>query len=349
MRKTLRNNPDADAVDTQPEAQAAADNTKVFALSDLLGRNISGLPVLVILVIGLSLATDTFLTGTNLDNLGRQVSIYAIIAIGQLLVILTAGIDLSVGSVVGLSGVLTAKMVFETATVGSTVTAIVIGLLAGAVVGLVNGVLVAVLKMPPFIVTLGMLGVARGVTLLSTGGRTIQPLPDGFQAIAGGSFLGAANLIWITILIVLIVGFALRRTVWGRYIYAVGSNAESARLSGVPVKAVLVSVYTIGGLLAGVGGILLASRLGNGVPTSGTGYELQAIAACVIGGASLFGARGTALGALFGALIVGLLNNGGTLLNIDPFWLQIAIGALILIAVGIDQLRGRRPGIRSGQ
>ena len=325
---------------TEPGAQT--EDEKVFGLGDLLGRNISGLPVLAILVLGLSLATDTFLTGTNLDNLGRQVSIYAIIAIGQLLVILTAGIDLSVGSLVGLSGVLTAKMVFETTSSGSLLTAILVGLAAGLLAGVINGVLVAVLKMPPFIVTLGMLGMARGVTLLSTGGRTVQPLPEDFQNIAGGSFLHVANLIWITLVIVAAVGFALRRTVWGRYVYAVGSNAESARLSGVPVRAVLISVYALSGLLAGVGGILLASRLGNGVPTSGTGYELQAIAACVIGGASLFGARGTALGALLGALIVGLLNNGGTLLNIDPFWLQVAIGALILIAVGLDQLQARR-------
>lgn len=330
-------------------AEQPGSEEQILTLRELFGRNISGLPVLAILVIGLSLTTNTFLTGTNLDNLGRQVSIYAIIAIGQLLVILTAGIDLSVGSVVGLSGVLTAKLVFETASAGSTLTAILIGLAAGALAGVINGVLVAVFKMPPFIVTLGMLGVARGITLLSTGGRTIQPLPDGFQNIAGGSFLHVANLIWITVVLALVVGFALRRTVWGRYVYAVGSNAESARLSGVPVRGVLLSVYALSGLLAGFGGILLASRLGNGVPTSGTGYELQAIAACVIGGASLFGARGTALGALLGALIVGLLNNGGTLLNIDPFWLQVAIGALILIAVGLDQLQARRPARASAK
>jgi ribose transport system permease protein len=325
-----------------PEAETATQG-QVLSLGGMFGRNISGLPILALLVIGLSLATDTFLTGTNLDNLGRQVSIYAIIAIGQLLVILTAGIDLSVGSLVGLSGVITAKMVFETSSASNVLLAILVGLAVGALVGTCSGVLVAVFKMPPFIVTLGMLGIARGITLVSTGGRTIQPLPDGFQNIAGGSTLHVANLIWITLIIALAVGFALRRTVWGRYVYAVGSNAESARLSGVPVRGVLISVYALSGLLAGFGGILLASRLGNGVPTAGTGYELQAIAACVIGGASLFGARGTAIGALFGALIVGLLNNGGTLLNIDPFWLQVAIGALILIAVGLDQLQSRRP------
>jgi ribose transport system permease protein len=183
---------------------------------------------------------------------------------------------------------------------------------------------------------------ARGLTLLYTDGRTIQPLPDSFTRIAGGELLGVANLIWLTAVIALVVGFMLRRTVWGRYIYAVGSNQESARLTGVPVKRVLVSVYALSGTLAALGGVLLASRLANGVPTAGNGYELQAIAACVIGGASLFGARGSALGALVGALIVGLLNNGGTLLGVDPFWLQVAIGALILVAVGLDQLQGWR-------
>lgn len=322
---------------------------QVLTLGDLLGRGVSGLPVLVLLALALSLATDTFLTGTNLDNLGRQVSIFAIIAIGQLLVILTAGIDLSVGSVVGLSGVISASVVFEATAGGQVVLAVLLALLAGAVVGAVNGVLVSVLRMPAFIVTLAGLGIARGATLLITGGRTVQPLPPAFQEIAGGTTLGIANLIWIMLIVAAAVAFALRRTVWGRYVYAVGSNAESARLSGVPVRPVLVSVYAISGLLAGLGGILLASRLGNGVPTSGTGYELQAIAACVIGGASLFGAKGTAVGALLGAVIVGLLNNGGTLLGIDPFWLQIAIGVLILVAVGLDQLNARRAPAPRGE
>ncbi|WP_255953689.1 ABC transporter permease [Streptomyces odontomachi] len=319
------------------------DEQEPLGLRELLGRNISGVPILALLVIGLSLSTDTFLTGTNLDNLGRQVSIYAIIALGELLVILTAGIDLSVGSVAGLAGVVAAKTVFETSSGGATLGAIVLGLLVGAAAGAVNGALVAFFRMPPFIVTLGMLGAARGLTLVYTHGRTIQPLPDAFQEIAGGATLHVANLIWLTLIIALAVGFALHRTVWGRYVYAVGSNAESARLSGVPVRGVLVSVYALSGLVAGFGGILLASRLGNGVPTSGTGYELQAIAACVIGGASLFGARGTAVGALLGTIIVGLLNNGGTLLAIDPFWLQVVIGALMVIAVGLDQLQSRRP------
>jgi len=197
--------------------------------------------------------------------------------------------------------------------------------------------LYAFLRIPPFIATLGVMGIARGITLLLSGGRTIQPLPKEFEGIADGSLFGVANLIWITLIVVVLGSVLLTQTTWGRYVHAVGSNEESARLSGVPVKTVLISVYTVSGLLAALGGVLLASRLNNGVPTAGTGYELQAIAACVIGGASLFGARGTAVGTLIGALIVGMLNDGGSLLGIDPFWLQIAIGALILIAVAIGQ------------
>jgi ribose transport system permease protein len=332
---------------TIPPTKREPSPDEILGLRDVLGREMSGVPVLLLFVLILSLATDTFLTGVNLDNLGRQVSIYAIIAIGQLLVILTAGIDLSVGSVVGLSGVIVAQAVFDVTSTVGVLPAVLLALFAGAVAGAVNGVLVAVVRMPPFIVTLGMLGIARGLTLLYTGGRTIQPLPAPFTEIAGGQFLGIANLIWLTALVLGVTAFALRRTLWGRYVYAVGSNAESARLAGVPVRGVLISVYTLSGLLAALGGILLASRLGNGVPTAGTGYELQAIAACVIGGASLFGARGTALGALVGALIVGLLNNGGTLLGIDPFWLQAAIGLLVLVAVALDMLQGRRFRLRA--
>ncbi|PRX97268.1 ABC transporter permease [Allonocardiopsis opalescens] len=332
---------------TGPGAQPATEKREpgpdeILTARDLLGRGLNGIPVLIVLVVALSLATDSFLTLNNLDNLARQMSIYAIIAMGQLLVILTRGIDLSVGSVVGLSGVIAAITVFETSGGLPVVWAVVLALLVSAAVGAVNGLLVAVLKMPPFIVTLGFMGIARGLTLLLSGGRTVQPLPEEFSAIANGSILGITNLFWVTLVVLVVLSFALHRTVWGRYVYAVGSSPESARLAGVPVNAVQISVFTLSGLLAGVAGVLLASRLSNGVPTAGTSYELDAIAACVIGGASLFGARGTALGAFLGALIVGILNNGGTLLGIDPFYLQIAIGALILVAVAMDQLQAIR-------
>jgi ribose transport system permease protein len=322
------------AAEEQPE-------DRVIGFGDVFGRDAGGLIVLLVLFGALTLASDEFLTGNNLANLARQVSIFGIIAVGQLLVILTAGIDLSVGSVLGLSGAVTAELLVH----GSGILpAIAGGLLVGVAAGLVSGVLVAHAKLPPFIVTLGMLGIARGVVLVLTDATTVQPLPSGFADIANGSFLGLPNLLWMFVVVAVLVAFVLRRTVFGRYVYAVGSNPESARLSGVPVRRVLICVYAIAGLLAAFGGVLLTSRLNAGIPTAGTGYELNAIAACVIGGASLFGAKGGAFGAAAGALIVGVLNNGGNLLAINPFYLQIIIGALILIAVSFDQLQGRLLG-----
>jgi ribose transport system permease protein len=311
---------------------------RVITFGDVFGRDAGGVIVLLVLFGGMTLLSDQFLTPDNLANLARQVAIFGIIAVGQLLVILTAGIDLSVGSVLGLSGCVTAELLF---TGSPIIVAILAGLLVALVCGLINGLLVAYANLPPFIVTLGMLGIARGVVLVFTDASTIQPLPESFSNLANGTLLGIPNLLWIFVIITVVVAFVLRRTVFGRYIYAIGSNPESARLAGVPVKTMLVAVYSLAGLLAGVGGVLFTSRLNAGIPTAGTGYELNAIAACVIGGASLFGAKGGAFGAATGALIVATLNNGGNLLAINAFYLQIIIGLLILIAVFFDQWRGR--------
>jgi ribose transport system permease protein len=323
-----------------PGGGAAAEREeRVLGFGDVFGRDAGGLIVLLVLFGALTLASDEFLTGNNLANLARQVAIFGIIAVGQLLVILTAGIDLSVGSVLGLTGCVSAELLVHGWNVPL---AILAGLLVGAGLGVFNGGLVAYAKLPPFIVTLGMLGIARGVVLVMTNASTIQPLPNSFGDIANGDFLGLPNLLWMFAAVAVIAAFVLRRTVFGRYVYAVGSNPESARLAGVPVTAVLVAVYAISGLLAGVGGVLFTSRLNAGIPTAGTGYELNAIAACVIGGASLFGAKGGAFGAAAGALIVGTLNNGGNLLAVNAFYLQIIIGALILVAVFFDQWQSRQ-------
>jgi ribose transport system permease protein len=329
------------ATTTTPTAAAATEEReeRVLTFGDVFGRDAGGLIVLLILFGAMTLASTEFLTGDNMANLARQVAIFGIIAVGQLLVILTAGIDLSVGSVLGLTGCVTAELLVHG--VGIPI-AIAAGFGVGIAIGLFNGSLVAYGKMPPFIVTLGMLGIARGVVLVMTDASTIQPLPDSFGNIANGDFLGVPNLLWIFLAVVIVTSFVLRRTVFGRYIYAIGSNPESARLSGVPVTRVLVAVYAIAGLLAAVGGVLFMSRLNAGIPTAGTGYELNAIAACVIGGASLFGAKGGAFGAAAGALIVATLNNGGNLLAVNAFYLQIIIGALILAAVAFDQWQARR-------
>jgi ribose transport system permease protein len=330
----------------EPAAAGAGDGApavreeRVLTFGAVFGRDAGGLIVLLVLFGALTVSVDDFLTSANMANLARQVAVFGIIAVGQLLVILTAGIDLSVGSVLGLTGCITAELLVH----GTGVpVAILAGLAAGAAIGVFNGALVAYGKLPPFIVTLGMLGIARGVVLVLTDATTVQPLPDSFGQIANGNWvLGLPNLLWLFVAVVVVTAFVLRRTVFGRYIYAVGSNPESARLAGVPVTRVLVAVYAIAGLLAAVGGVLFMSRLNAGIPTGGTGYELNAIAACVIGGASLFGAKGGAYGAAAGALIVGTLNNGGNLLAINAFYLQIIIGALILIAVAFDQFQSRR-------
>ena len=302
-----------------------------------LGRESGSVLVLLIFVAALILTTNDFLTLTNLDNLVRQVAVFAILSVGELFVILTGGIDLSVGSILGLSGGVTALILASGASIP---VAILVGLGVGLVVGLVNGLLVSRLKLPPFIATLGMLGIARGLVLLITGAKTIAQLPDAFNNIANGFILGLPSLFWILIIVTILAAFVLGRTIFGRYVYAVGSNAESSRLSGVPVNFVLLGVYCISGLLAGFAGVLTASRLGAGIPTAGTGYELQAIAGAVIGGASLSGAKGRAIGAVLGAVIMALLANGGNLLGIDPFYLQIAIGLLIIMAVYFDHLQG---------
>ncbi|WP_242089651.1 ABC transporter permease [Curtobacterium sp. DN_7.5] len=311
---------------------------RVATLGSIAGRESGVLVVLLVVFGALTLLSNDFLTANNLANLARQVSIYGIIAIGQLLVILTGGIDLSTGSILGLSGAVTAQLIVDGVPV---VPAIALGLLIGAALGLFTGFVVTRFKLPPFIATLGMLGIARGIVLVITNANTVQGLPDGFQQLANGTVFGVPNLLILFALVAAAAAFVLRRTVFGRYVYAVGSNAEAARLAGVPVKLVTVSVYVIAGLLSAVGGILLTSRLGAGVPTAGTGFELQAIAACVIGGASLSGARGSAIGAACGALLIGVLNNGGNLLAVNAFSLQIAIGALILVAVAFDQLNNR--------
>jgi len=322
-----------------PTPAPAEPEERVLTFGDVFGRDAGGLIVLLVLFGGMTLASTEFLTADNMANLARQVAVFGIIAVGQLLVILTAGIDLSVGSVLGLTGCIAAELLVHGTGI---VPAILIAMAAGAAIGVFNGSLVAYGKLPPFIVTLGMLGIARGAVLVLTDASTVQPLPDAFGNIANGDFLGLPNLLWMFIVVVVVASFVLRRTVFGRYVYAVGSNPESARLAGVPVTRVLVAVYAISGLLAAVGGVLFTSRLNAGVPTAGTGYELNAIAACVIGGASLFGAKGGAFGAAAGALIVGVLNNGGNLLAINSFYLQIIIGALILAAVAFDQWQGRR-------
>jgi ribose transport system permease protein len=279
----------------------------------------------------LALATDTFLTGSNLSNVVRQNAFPAIIAAGMTFVILTGGIDLSVGSVVALSGVLCADAIVH----GWGIPAgIALGVLVGVLIGLINGLVVTAVGVPPFIVTLATMLIVRGAAFKYTDARTIAGMPQAFAALSTGAIMAAA--------MVAVFGVAwllLMRTPFGRHVYAIGGNREAAWLSGVRVLRVLTAVYIICGLAAGMAGVLVASRLSAGYPRAGELYELDAIAAVVVGGTSLYGGRGSIWGTLAGAFFIGILNNGLNLYNVSAYDQMIVKGAVFLAAASLDRWR----------
>jgi ribose transport system permease protein len=286
----------------------------------------------------LSFTTPGFLTFSNLSNLVRQVSIIGVVAIGMTIVIISAGIDLSVGSMVGFSNVLVAILMTHGVPI---IPAVLIALAAGSVLGVFNGVLIHDGRVPPFIATLGMMTAVRGLLMLISDARMIAGLPRPFLSFAQINILWLPSLffVWLVVIVLSIVITNLTR--FGRNVFAIGSNMEAARLSGINIRLTLYGVYAFSALTSSVAGILYTSRLANGIPTAGEGYELDAIAAAVVGGASLMGGEGTILGTVLGALLIATLRNGGNLLGINPFILQIAIGMLIVAAVLIDQLTKR--------
>jgi ribose transport system permease protein len=290
-----------------------------------------------------NIGQSTFISIGNLQDLGRQMAVIGLIAIGETFVIITAGIDLSVGSLIGLAGIITAT---EFLAGWSTPPVIATVLLFALAVGLLNGFLVSVAKVPPFIVTLGMLGILRGLAYLAGNGLNPALSPSGattpFTLWAQSTFLGLPTLFIVLGMIAVVAAIFLRFTRHGRYIYALGSNPESARLSGINVRAILLLVYAISGLLAGVAALLLTARLAGANPNNGTSYELDAIAAAVLGGASLFGARGTVFGTFLGVALVNILANGIDLVGIEPHVQQVVEGALLILIVWIDQWRKRR-------
>lgn len=303
-------------------------NTIIRKLGPLLG--------LLLLCIALTILSDRFFTVNNLLNVARQISINAIISVGMTLVILTGGIDLSVGSIVALTGSITAGLL-----VGgyAIFPAILMGLVVGSLLGLCNGLLITRAEIPPFIATLGTMTVARGLTLVYTEGRPITGMEEAFRFLGGGYVAGIPVPVIIMVLIFAVAYIMLKKTRLGRYIYAIGGNEEAARLSGINTKKILLSVYVLGGLLAGISGIIMASRLNSAQPTAGISFELDAIAAVVLGGTSLSGGVGTIGGTLIGAFIIGVLDNGLNLLNVSSFYQQIAKGLVILLAVFLDRKR----------
>ena len=306
-----------------------------FSLSTV---GVLGMILFVFFVI-LSFATDKFLTIGNLGNLARQTSIVGIIAIGMTFVIVSAGIDLSVGSVLALGGIVGSMMMRDGY---SILLSMFVGILAGVVVGLINGFIINDLKVTPFIATLGMMYIIRAFVLFITNAEYVSPLPKSFIHFTADSYFYIPTLFIIWIILVAIAFVVSKYTLLGRNIFAIGCNMEAARLSGINIRTNTYIVYIIVAALASFAGVLTAGRLATGLPLAGTGYELQVIAAVVVGGGSLFGGEGTIIGTLLGALLIATIHNGGNLLGINPHILSIIIGSLIIISVYIDQLNKKR-------
>jgi ribose transport system permease protein len=281
----------------------------------------------------LALANDAFFTTGNLTNVLRQNAFTAILAAGMSFVILTGGIDLSIGSVVGLAGVMCADVLAHGWGLGAGVGA---GLLVGLGVGLVNGLIVTRIRVPPFVVTLAMMLVVRGAAYKYTDARTIAELPPSFSALSGGMVTAA-----IMLAVFVIAWLALMRSPFGRHVYATGGNQDAAWLAGIRVNRVLLTVYLVCGACAGLAGVLVASRLNAGYPKAGEFYELDAVAAVVVGGTSLFGGRGSIWGTLAGAFFIGILNNGLNLFGVSPYDQMIVKGGVLLVAASLDRWRAR--------
>jgi ribose transport system permease protein len=294
---------------------------------------------LIVLFVALAIASPHFLTNTNLSSVARQTAVINIMALGMTMIIITGGIDLSVGAILAMGGLL-GTMAMEK---GLSIPAgVLVGILTGLVCGLGNGILITQLRIAPFIVTLGTLGIIRGSTLIISNGLPVHRIPPSFSFLGEGNLLGVPFVLWILVACALLTHVTLEHTRLGRYAFAIGSNQDAAVYAGIPVKFHTTAIYAIGGMLTGLAGMIEASRLMTGQPTAGQGYELQAIAAVVIGGGSLRGGEGTVVGTLVGAFIMGLLSNGSDLLGVSPYLQQAVIGVVIILAVTVDELRKRR-------
>jgi ribose transport system permease protein len=309
-------------------------------------RKFQPLIALLLMVLAISLMSDSFLTADNGWNIMRQISVNLCLSIGLTLIIITGGIDLSVGAMLAFAGAVMAGLLkngvpIEVLDVHLQFTiqgAILAGLLAGTLLGAANGLAITRFKIPPFVATLGMLSIARGLTMLWTGGFPITGLGDGFTFIGTGRLLGAPIPVWISLALVVVFVVVTRKTVFGRHIYAIGGNERASLLTGLKVDRIKFWVYTLGGALCGCGAMIVTARLDSAQPNTGLGYELDAIAAVVIGGTSLSGGKGSVPGTVLGCLIIGVLNNGLFLLNVSPFWQQIIKGLVILAAVALDKM-----------
>jgi ribose/xylose/arabinose/galactoside ABC-type transport system permease subunit len=294
------------------------------------------LAAIVVEAVVFATITPQFLSVPNLINVALSIAITGILAVGMTMVILTGGIDLSVGSVVALAGVVAATLASSGGGVGVAL-GVAAALGIGLAVGLFDGLVIAHLRVPPFVATLAMLTICRGLAFVLSGGRSIGNLPEGFNFVGRERVLGLPLPVILMALVFAGGWFLLRRTVIGRYIYAVGGNPRATFFAGVNIRRVIVLTYVLNGLLVGLAGFVLASRLGAGVPNSGIQYELDVIAAVVVGGTSLTGGQGSVVGTFWGAVFIGVLNNGLNLFGVDPYMQKIALGVVLLLAVFADQ------------
>lgn len=301
----------------------------------MLKSNVGIIIVMLIIMIGLTFLTPNFMTFNNVISVLRQISNNVYLALGMTLVIILGGIDLSVGSIVAMSGTITVGLMVNNNM--PIPAAILIGLVLGALVGFVNGGIVAMFNVPAFIVTLATMNIAKGIAYIYTGGQSTRITDDAFAMLGTGYLFGIIPLpvVYMIILVVVFI-ILLGKTKFGTYVYALGGNRESARLSGVPIKKIEVLVFTISGLLAAFAGIVLASRMYSGQPTAGDGYEMDAIAACVLGGVSMSGGVGRISGTVFGAIVIGVISNGLNLMGVSSFWQLVVKGIIILAAIILD-------------
>lgn len=296
------------------------------------------LPLVVLFVAMSIVKPDTFLTTSNIMNILRQSSTYAIMAVGMTFAIITGGIDLSQGSLLAVVAIVVGMIIRDT---NSIFLAVIAGLAIGALIGTLNGTVIAYLEMPPFIMTLGTMRALRGVALLLTKGTPIDIKLEAFRYMGTESFLGIPIPAYMFVLVALAAQFILSKTSTGRYIFALGSNVEAAKISGVKIIWNRIKAYMFSGICVAIASILYISRLGSAQPIAGEGYEMEAVAATVIGGTSIVGGEGSALGSIIGAVVVALIRNGMVLLQISTYWQSIVIGLVIVVSVSIDIIRKR--------
>lgn len=335
---------------------AAGDTAKKLDVSKLLIEGRAFLALALIIVV-FSLLSPNYLTVNNLLIMASHVAIFALLSLGMLLVVLTGGIDLSVGSILGFTAVIAGFLlrgvplsIFGVTLYPNVAVVVLISVALGGVIGLINGILIARFNVAPFVATLGMLYVVRGFALLMTNGRTINDLSGteglgntGFEWLGFNRILGIPAGVLIMIVVAVIIAVILGRTTFGRWLYATGGNERAAQLSGVPVRSVKVWVYVISGLCSAIAGVILASTLTSASPTAGNSYELTAIAGVVVGGAALSGGRGNVRGTLLGAFVIGFLSDGLVLIGVSAYWQTVFVGAVIIIAVLLNSLQYGRP------